>query len=227
MSSCIRKLVVDLDDTLIFEWDFVSGGYRAVAQILSSELTNETPDALFNRLVYEHHKHGRRGIIDRIVNQVHADPGLIPRLVAAYREHAPAVPLMPGAVDALVCLRNAGFSVAVVTDGAVEIQQRKVRAARLVDIVDTVVYCWGVGAPKPDTGGFAEAMRRLHAVPENTLIVGDDPYLDIVPALRLGVAACRVRTGRYGLVANLPDSVVIRDLPSFVAVAEWLLRPSP
>lgn len=220
MSFAISFLLIDLDDTLAPEWDYVAGGYRAAAEVLA-RLSKENVDILFNRFVYEHMKYGRYRIMDRMTAAFGMDPAVARSLVSAYRAHAPAMQFYPGARQALQQLARSECKLAVVTDGAVEMQQRKVQAIGLEDLVDTVVYCMAYDAPKPDPGGFRIAMQQIGADPERTLVVGDDPFHDLGAAAAIGVSACRVRTGRYGLVES-PKVPALVDIAAFSALPAWL-----
>lgn len=219
MNPRFRNLLIDLDDTLAAEWDFVSGGYRAAAGRLARE-TGQSESALFNRFVYEHMKYGRRGIIDRVVAATDSSPALTAELVEAYRTHLPRMHFYAGASEALQKLVTAGCRLAVVTDGAVDVQRRKVSALGLAARIPVIVYCMDLNAPKPDPSGFTKAMGLLGANASDTLIVGDDPLHDLVAAERLGIPSCRVRTGRYALVEAevKPEG----DLPAFSDLPEWL-----
>lgn len=212
-------LLIDLDDTLAPEWDFVSGGYRAAAALMAGT-TGEDEARVYNRFVYQHMKYGRAGIMQRMSN----DAELASELVVAYRNHTVEMRFCPGAREALTKLREGGARLAVVTDGALEMQKCKAASLGLSDLVETIVYCAELDAPKPDPAGFADAMAQLGAVASETLIIGDDPLHDIEAARRLEVAACRVRTGKYALVEGCAPTV--GDLPAFADFPDWLEEAS-
>lgn len=221
MAPVFTYLLIDLDDTLAPEWDFVAGGYRAAAQILARAVGRDA-DTVFNLFVYEHMKYGRYRIMDRMVAALKAEPALVPGLVRAYRDHPPDMHFYSGVREALLRLSEAGCKLAVVTDGAIEIQRRKVESLGLRSAVDAIVLCLECKAPKPEVGAFQRAMELLRADPAKTIVVGDDPFHDLGAAAALGVPACRVRTGRYGQVQSIGTSALC-DFPAFVGVASWLL----
>lgn len=220
LSSAFAFLLIDLDDTLAPEWGYVAGGYRAAADALA-RATDQDSDLLFNLFVYEHMKYGRYRIMDRMVSALGMQPSLTQDLVRAYRDHAPTMEFYPGVRETLRQLVSSGFKLAVVTDGAVEVQRRKVEALDLEDLVDAVVYCQECNTPKPNAGAFRIAMERIGADPARTLIVGDDPFHDLGAAATLGMAACRVRTGRYGPVEALRMSP-LADIAAFSDLPAWL-----
>jgi putative hydrolase of the HAD superfamily len=219
ISSPIRHLLIDLDDTLAPEWDFVSGGYRAVAAELAKR-TGAKESEVFNWLVYDHHKYGRRGVIDRIALAYGKGMLWALELVEIYRNHDPVINYYPGVQQALEKLASIGCRLGVVTDGRADIQRRKAAVLKLERLVETIVYCDDFNAPKPDPVAFKEAMRRLGGRVEETVVVGDDPYLDIAAAETLGIRAFRIRTGKYGLVAH-PKGPVVADLSAFADLPEW------
>jgi putative hydrolase of the HAD superfamily len=69
-----------------------------------------------------------------------------------------------------------GIAVGVVTNAAVELQERKLAAAGLDLPVLVGVDTLGYGKPHPDV--FVEGARRLGTLPERTAYVGDEPTTD-------------------------------------------------
>ncbi|MDX1402147.1 MAG: HAD family hydrolase [Kiloniellales bacterium] len=130
-----------------------------------------------------------------------ADQTFIAELVSRYRSHDPEIRLYPGVKDLLLSLRES-YRFAIVTDGNAEMQRRKIAALGLSSFVDKVHYAWDLSAPKPDPASFLKAIDKLGVSPANTLVIGDDPHRDIVPARQIGCIAVRVRQGRFAFEEN-------------------------
>lgn len=186
--------LVDLDDTLYPELSYVESGYRAVADHLAS-IHIVDAEAVHGRLRYEMMKFGRTGAFDRLFCHFGWMSPPLNTVVEVYRNHTPSIAYYPGAREALAALREIA-PVAIVTDGTARVQSRKVKALAVADDVDAVVLCDDFGFAKPDPAGFVEAARLLNRSIQGAVIIGDDPYHDLEAALRLGVDAVRVRTGR-------------------------------
>ncbi|WP_277211828.1 HAD family hydrolase [Isoptericola croceus] len=73
-------------------------------------------------------------------------------------------------------LRAAGVRLGVVTNAAVELQERKLAAVGLDLPVLVGVDTLGYGKPHPDV--FVEGARLLDAAPGRTAYVGDEPRID-------------------------------------------------
>jgi HAD superfamily hydrolase (TIGR01509 family) len=114
----------------------------------------------------------------------------------------------PGAVEAIVALRQAGFAVVIVTnsDGhaAENLRDAGLLAATGLDesaVIDSVV----VGSAKPDTGIFEAALERSGVPASDALHVGDMLSTDIRGASDAGITPvhldpyrrCRSRTHRH------------------------------
>ncbi len=132
-------------------------------------------------------------------------------LVAAYREtQADHYRPDPAIIGALQKLRDGGWGIAVVTNGAPG-QRRKIERAGLAGLVDVVCISAEVGSRKPDPAIFWEACRQLTAVrvvavgssPEVhppgrpvTVMIGDTPDADIGGAHALGFTTVWLDRGR-------------------------------
>ena len=88
--------------------------------------------------------------------------------------------------EALDGLRAAGVAVGVVTNAAVELQERKLRAAGL-DGLAVLVGVDTLGFGKPDPGVFLEGARLLGTYPAATAYVGDEPHVDAMAAHDAGL----------------------------------------
>jgi putative hydrolase of the HAD superfamily len=218
----IKALLIDLDDTLFPESAWVDSGLRAAALALAGETGLDTEEALA-RLRYEHRRMGRTGAFDRACAWFKISPAPVDIMLEAYRSHAPALRLYPGAAEALEMLRPR-FRLAVVTDGMGQMQRTKAAALRIAQRVDEIVFCWDEeGCAKPAPGGFALAAQRLGVAPEECLVVGDDPYLDGLAAGALGASFCRVLSGRFVDVEAGPAPMLriqnFADLPAALGIA--------
>jgi FMN phosphatase YigB (HAD superfamily) len=161
-SSCF---LVDLDDTLFSELDYVDSGYRAIAPAMAGMCDASSIDVLF-RLRYELRKFD-----------------------------TPDIRFYSGAREALANLRRSA-PVAIVTDGNVTMQRRKIDALQLEPAVDAIVLCWECDAPKPATRAFELAASKLGRDLKTSVIIGDDPIHDMAAAAAIGCRGVRIRTGR-------------------------------
>ena len=114
------------------------------------------------------------------------------------------------AVDALV---EAGFVLAVLTNGRAEQQHAKVRAIGIADALAAVLTSDEVGAAKPAPEAYLATCRRLGLEPGRVLHVGDRHDLDVLAARAAGLQALHLdRDGRHveppeGRIASLTELV--------------------
>lgn len=223
--AAISAFLVDLDDTLASEHDYVLSGYRAVAACLAEE-TGADGAAILARLRYEFLKFGRIRAFDRLYKHFGWTQGgnapSIPDLVTVYREHRPSLAFYDGAEAALARLREIA-PVAIVTDGAEAMQSRKAQALGLGDKSDAVILCDAVGAAKPDPAGYYAALRALGADAASAVVIGDDPFHDLEAARRLGARAIRVRTGRLASLDTPAPWAGTEEHASFAVAVDRLL----
>ena len=96
--TSLSAVLLDLDDTLYPERDFVRGGFQAAAALVADASRIRSPltaSSLFN-LFWQHFEQGLRGsVFDAVLSQLNIprDPTLIDELVRAYRSHEPQLTL--------------------------------------------------------------------------------------------------------------------------------------
>jgi putative hydrolase of the HAD superfamily len=224
-----RAILLDLDDTLYEEASYMRSGFAAVASAIAG-MTGYAAASVLEVLLDIERRDGRGRVFDTALAAfgMAADPEFIQHLVTLYRSHRPQIALHPGARDLLARLRQRGRT-AIVTDGLPIMQRRKIEALDLERAVDAVVYCWELKAPKPDPAGFLEALAKLGASPADAVVVGDNPYHDMVAARAIGARAIRVRLGRFATVPAPIDGepdLEIADIGALEAALDDLASPN-
>jgi putative hydrolase of the HAD superfamily len=94
------------------------------------------------------------------------------------------------------------------TNGNTEVERTPLRG-----IFDFSFDAAGVGAAKPDPRLFRAAMERTGSAPRYSLHVGDEPFLDVEAARRVGMSAVWVNRGARVWPAELePPNAEVLDL---------------
>jgi putative hydrolase of the HAD superfamily len=214
-------LLIDLDDTLYGESDYVRSGLRAVSPTIA-RLSGADPKSVREWMLARFERHGREAVFDHALDHfgVGPDPELVGELVAEYRSHRPDIRLYPGVAGVLRRLAET-HTLALVTDGLPLMQRRKVEALELEDLFPARVYCWELGAPKPAPDGYREALMRLPGSGP-ALVIGDNPHHDMAAARELGLPCLRLRQGRFADRPNPHGVRPIAEIPRFTAVLDVL-----
>lgn len=216
----ISALLIDLDDTLYDERSYVLSGFRAVAAELTRRQPHLDAEALAAGMEAELDARGRGRIFDVVLERAGLGADVIGDMIRVYREHRPVISLWPGVADTLRLLAKT-HRLAIVTDGLAMMQARKVEALGVADLVDEVLLCWEHEAPKPDPACYLEAIRRLGALPAQTVVIGDNPGHDMAAAAAAGCRSIRIRSGRFAAEGHgefPPDAEAAR----FVEIAPVL-----
>ena len=219
-------VVVDLDDTLYPQAEYLAGAATAVGAA-AARLGLDGP-ALVAALTAELAAGSDRGgTIDRALTAVGVPaaelPELLPELVAAFTGHAPAMlPTFAAVVPALQALAGA-TPLACLTDGNPVIQRAKLTATGLAGLLPTVVITDELGGRavrKPHAAGLLAVADLLGVPVGRLLVIGDRPGKDVAVAAAVGARAIRVRQGEY---ADAPDEprawAVTTSFPAAAALA--------
>ena len=186
-------LVLDLDDTLYPERDYVMSGFASVGRWLERALGVVG----FAGRASEAFNAGTRGnTFDLVLSDmgVVTTPELIATLVGIYRSHSPRIALYQ---DAEWCLQHVGRGVdlGLLTDGYLNGQQSKVNALGIASRFRTIVYSDELGREswKPSRTPYLEMMRRTGYSGPDCVYVADNPEKDFLPARELGWMTIRIR----------------------------------
>lgn len=198
-SNTWNAIVFDMDDTLYPEHAYVLSGFRAVAAFGETEFG--IPAAAGYAVLCALFEAGvRRTTFDDWLAQHNLPASNVSQLVTVYRQHTPTITPYPDARAALAQLHGQ-YRLGLVSDGYLEVQQRKFAALDVAYYFDAVVFSdqWGREAWKPSHTPFIAVLQQLDSPPERAVYVGDNPAKDFIGARALGMAAiwCRRPTGVY------------------------------
>ena len=181
-----RVVVLDLDDTLYLEKTYVASGFEAVGRWARSAIGIHGFETRLHTVFAE----GVRGrVFDAALEQagLAVNPTLIARMVSAYRQHAPKIELEPDSLR-LLARRTEGTRFALITDGPLDSQRRKIRALGLNRHVDLAICTdrWGRADWKPSPRAF-RMIESLYALPADRFTyVADNPAKDFSAPIGLG-----------------------------------------
>jgi putative hydrolase of the HAD superfamily len=94
--------------------------------------------------------------------------------------------LFPGVEETLSYLQER-YSLYIITNGFEEVQHKKLDINRLKPFFRHMITSEEAGCRKPDPGIFAFALLKAGAVPEESLMIGDDLEVDIRGARSVGM----------------------------------------
>lgn len=191
-------LVFDLDDTLYLERDYVASGLRAVGAWAERQLSIAHLGDEMVRLF----EAGRRGrLFDEALGLAGVAGGaeLIARMLCVYRQHRPRIRLAEDA-ERLFARAAPATGLAIITDGYLDAQKRKIRALGLHDRGISVAVCtdrWGLPHWKPSPRAF-DHVQAFFGLPSGAFVyVADNVDKDFHAPRRLGWRTVQIkRPGR-------------------------------
>lgn len=183
-----QAVIFDLDDTLYPEHDYVLSGFRAVSTWAETHLGIPAAQG-FIELKSLLDTGVRGNTFDRWLtsHQIPAN-GAVQEMVRIYRNHAPTLTPFPEVPDLLWSLKKT-HRLGLLSDGYLEVQQRKLYALRLTHYFDAIVFSdqWGRESWKPSVRPFAEILARLRTEASASIYVGDNPTKDFLGARQIGM----------------------------------------
>lgn len=103
-----------------------------------------------------------------------------------YIEHTPSKKLLiPGAVETLNYLSKR-YTLHIITNGFEDVQHFKLRNCSIDHFFKEVITSDGAKARKPNTAIFDYALKRAGVSNKESVMIGDDPLVDILGAIQAG-----------------------------------------
>lgn len=207
----VRRIAIDIDDTLILERDYVRSGFRAVGEWL---LANHGASGFFE-MAWEYFLAGRRNdIFNRVLQRIGLeDNNLVLKMVEVYRSHAPSIKLLP---DAMSFFKNhTPADLGIISDGHSVSQWAKVRVLGLKAFAGSIIITndWGREYWKPHPRAFEVAQQGY--LPSNCVYIADNPLKDFLAPAKLGwFPSIRIRRAGslYEDIATPGDCIEVTSL---------------
>lgn len=195
-----KHLFFDLDNTL---WDFRKNSYFAlkISYLKYKDIIGEEDFDKFYAVYLRHNdrlwKGYRNGEVSKenLILKRFGDTFQELRIAgidaaefnAAYLEEMPNQPcLVEGASDILEYLHKK-YSLYIITNGFREVQSKKLENAGIKDFFKKIFISEIIKIHKPDPEIFIYAVQSVNARKSESLMIGDDPDVDIIGACRAGI----------------------------------------
>jgi len=192
--SAIQCIVFDLDDTLYLERDYAFSGFDAVAERFADEIGAEFDVAARCRELFD--TDDRTRVFTAILREAGTpEPdALLPKLINAFRNHAPRIALCSDADEALTRLAER-YKLALISDGYLAAQRAKVKALGLASRIEMIILTdqWGREFWKPHPRAFETVANHFNVDHRDCVYVADNPTKDFVAPDALGWTTVMIR----------------------------------
>lgn len=172
-------LVLDLDDTLYSEEDYVISGIKHSALIIKNLFGLELQQELLS--LYQSDRSS--DFLDYAIGKAKLPGNTKESLLWLYRLHSPDIQLATSVKSWLQQSLKKFYAVAILTDGRAVTQRLKIEALGLGNLPAYISEEWGA-AGKPDPRRFVAIQQRWPD--KQYLYIGDNPAKDFIAPNRLG-----------------------------------------
>ena len=199
--SVVKHVFFDLDHTI---WDFDRNSALAFARVfqnhsISLEVSRfvqiyEPINFNYWKLFREERitkQELRRGRFQDAFGEfgIHFDMLTIDRLAESYIQELPGDNYLFEGAEPLLERLSRTYKLHIITNGFKEVQHGKLNQANIDHYFDTVTNSEMVGVKKPNPKIFNHALNMARAVPEQSIMIGDNYEADIQGALNMGFDA--------------------------------------
>ncbi|MGJ1194868.1 HAD family hydrolase [Sphingobacterium spiritivorum] len=146
-----KYVIFDLDDTLIYEIDYLKSAYYEIAGGLDSD----NKDQLFDEMYTWYTQ--KENVFDLLVDRYPQNNKKT--LLNIYREHIPELYLNEGAMDLFEFCKLNKYSIGLITDGRSITQRNKLKALGIENFFDQIIVSEEFGSEKPDERNFRIFMK--------------------------------------------------------------------
>ena len=229
-----RAIFFDMDDTLLdgvtamtASWESVCHDYAprlgCEAEVLRTAIRHHASEFWKDEAAVGHWRvnldEARAIVVTNALTAEGWDPSLARDIALEYaRRHSECLQPFDDAEETLTGLREAGYKLAMITNGHGVPQRAKIDRHGLARHMDAIVIEGEFGKGKPEREVFEHALAATGARPHEAWHIGDNLYADIAGAQSAGIHAVWIHRERLKLDGNgtavKPDRVIghLREL---------------
>ncbi len=224
LSAPFKAVLFDMDNTL---FDFVEAMKKGCDAAAASVGEGTGDELLSYYLRWKYHFEDHTNLQDFMMAHNRFSVEKYFKAVGAFDEaKMNCLTAYPGIDGVLTGLRNAGYSLGVVTDAFSYAAELRLEHLGLKSYFDVVVGYDTTGYKKPHHAPFECAIDLLGLAPHEAAYVGDSIRRDIEPVRSLGMTAVYAKYGDRNFLDHpslaCPQKVLVADTPADIL---RLLRP--
>lgn len=170
-----KALVLDLDDTLYSELDFLKSAYQFIAK----QLQPKNHIALYERLFMLYS--AGENVFDVILKENSHLTKV--QLLDWYRFHQPTIHLYDGVIETLQAVKN-DYKFAIITDGRSKTQRNKMQSLGLNNYLEEIIISEEIGSEKPNKTNYLAIEHSFNCM--EYIYIGDNLKKDFVTPNKLG-----------------------------------------
>lgn len=236
-----QAVLFDLDDTIIAYDAHTDALWKSVCLRFASVVRTHSADELFGAIRKsadwywsdpERHRKGRlnpltarRELVTLALTGLGIKDPMLATSIADtyYHEREDWTSLIPGAKETLICMKEHGIRLALVTNGGAEQQRRKIQKYGLEPFFEYILVEGEFGAGKPDRRVFEHTLTTLRISAEQAWMVGDNLEWEVPVPQQLGMFAVWVDWRNRGIPDHspvMPNLIVktIAEIPNHMTI---------
>ena len=156
----------------------------------------------------------------RFAEALGLNESLVERLESSFREIFPRHCKPPeDCLPTLQSLKSSGMKLAIITNGPVSWQMRKIQLCGVDPFFDSILISEAEGIAKPNPQIFMRALDRCGVQANETIFVGDYPEYDIAGALSAGLLPVWKQKPYWTVAPEIDRIEELREILPLVSAA--------
>lgn len=169
-----KYIIFDLDDTLMYEIDYLESAYREIAGLLDEH----NKDHLYQDMItWYYENRDVFGLLEEKYSRAKIE------LLDIYRNHFPIIKIGKDVREVFNYIIQNSYKLGLISDGRSVTQRNKLKALDIEDFFDKIIISEEFGSTKPDLRNFEIFMDNENF---EYFYIGDNTKKDFIAPNKLG-----------------------------------------
>lgn len=194
----IKAIIFDLDNTLYDQKLYNFGAFKDVSAYISKKY-GMNKKIIYNSLVNAWKKNpSAPDLFNKVLPKIGINEFDVKTLVKIFHLHKPRIKPYANTKSVLLKLKK-NYKLGLLTDGRPATQKKKIFALNIEKFFDEIVFTSARSRiyAKPNMMSYKLIIKKLKLSPNEIVYVADNPYVDFIPAKKLGIKTIRILKGVF------------------------------
>ncbi|ANF51559.1 hypothetical protein A0O34_14060 [Chryseobacterium glaciei] len=169
-----KYIIFDLDDTLMYEIDYLESAYLRIASMLDENNSGQ----LFEKMITSYKD--KQDTFSLLETEYTVSKH---ELLDIYRNHYPLLKVNEDVNFVLDYIKNKNYKLGLITDGRSVTQRNKLKALNIESLFDEIIISEEFGSTKPNENNYKVFMTDTNM---DYFYIGDNPKKDFITPNKLG-----------------------------------------
>jgi putative hydrolase of the HAD superfamily len=189
----IKLIIIDLDDTIYSEYDFIQSGFQALASDIMFYCHHDR--TFLVKKMNEYYLEDKKRVFNNLISFLNIEKIYsVSKCIETYKFHKPIIKPYQDFFSFYKKISLNKINLVLLTDGTIQQQKNKVIGLGIKDYFKSIYYSdyYGIDYRKPNPEIYNRIIKDFKVSVDEVIVIGDNPNKDFFCRKTLGICSIQI-----------------------------------